>query len=130
MAYFVEGAASQVSNPSERQFPNGVESAVAVAVAVAVEGIQVVAPWFQQNSMGDFGPAIRPPLLYSGAIRPAATAHTGLPTDAATGRYEGVLWYITNGRKSGEAAGAGTGQMCYWSNGVWRKRRDDLGGEV
>lgn len=40
----------------------------------------------------------------------------GLPTTA----IEGQQAYATNGRKSGESAGNGTGVPVYYSNGVWR----------
>jgi hypothetical protein len=33
--------------------------------------------------------------------------------------------YATNGRKSGEGAGAGTGVPVYYSAGKWRVYRDD-----
>jgi len=33
---------------------------------------------------------------------------------------EGMVAYASNGRKSGEGAGAGTGVPVYWSNGLWR----------
>ena len=32
----------------------------------------------------------------------------------------GQMAFATNGRKVGEAAGAGTGVPVYWSNGAWR----------
>lgn len=33
---------------------------------------------------------------------------------------EGYIAYATNGRKTGEGAGAGTGVPVYYSNGKWR----------
>lgn len=38
---------------------------------------------------------------------------------------EGATAYATNGRKSGEGAGAGTGVPVYYSAGKWRVYRDD-----
>lgn len=38
---------------------------------------------------------------------------------------EGTIAYATNGRKSGEGAGAGTGVLVYYSAGKWRVYRDD-----
>jgi len=32
----------------------------------------------------------------------------------------GTVAYASNGRKSGEGAGSGTGVMVYFSNGLWR----------
>jgi len=43
---------------------------------------------------------------------------------AVTG-FEGQVAYATNGRKTGEGAGVGTGIPCYFSNAVWRRYYDD-----
>lgn len=37
----------------------------------------------------------------------------------------GMIVYVTNGRKAGEGAGAGTGVMAYYSNGSWRDFSND-----
>lgn len=37
----------------------------------------------------------------------------------------GSLIYVSNGRKIGEAAGAGTGVVAYGSNSAWRRLSDD-----
>lgn len=42
--------------------------------------------------------------------------YANLPSSAD----EGVTAFVTNGRKVGEAAGAGTGVPVYFSNGAWR----------
>lgn len=41
-------------------------------------------------------------------------------------QYIDLIW-ISNGRKSGEAAGAGTGQLCYYDQSIddYRRVRDD-----
>jgi hypothetical protein len=44
-----------------------------------------------------------------------------LPASAA----EGQLAYAADGRKAGEEAGEGTGIPVYWSDGAWRRYRDD-----
>lgn len=41
-----------------------------------------------------------------------------LPTDPVP--YEGQFAYATNGRKTAEGAGLGTGVPVYYSQGVWR----------
>lgn len=56
-----------------------------------------------------------PPYLVSGL--PSA-ADQPQPTD-------GLVAYATDGRKPGEGAGAGTGVLCYFSNGHWRRTSDD-----
>jgi hypothetical protein len=45
---------------------------------------------------------------------PAYTV-AGLPTGS-----EGMIAFATDGRKTGEGAGSGTGVPCYWSGGSWR----------
>ena len=45
----------------------------------------------------------------------------GLPVAA----FNGALAFATNGRKSGETAGAGTGVLVAYSNGAWRRLSDD-----
>ena len=37
----------------------------------------------------------------------------------AANNIEGEWAYATDGRKPGEAAEAGTGAPCFWSNGQW-----------
>ena len=39
--------------------------------------------------------------------------------------FEGQVAYATNGRKTGEGGGAGTGIPCYWSAATWRRYYDD-----
>lgn len=36
----------------------------------------------------------------------------------------GRVWFATNGRKTGEGAGAGTGVLCYDDNVAWRRVDD------
>jgi hypothetical protein len=50
------------------------------------------------------------------ALYAAKTTVAGLPT---TGVAEGDWAYALNGRKPGQAAGAGTGVPCFWSAGAW-----------
>lgn len=47
-----------------------------------------------------------------------------MPTVNNSGGDE--IW-VSNGRKVGEGAGAGTGVLCYWNptTGTWKKHRDD-----
>ncbi len=45
----------------------------------------------------------------------------GLPAAA----FNGALAFASNGRKAGEAAGAGTGVVAAYSNGAWRRLSDD-----
>jgi len=45
---------------------------------------------------------------------------TALPTG-----YEGRLAFCSNGRKTGEGVGAGTGVPCYFSDSEWRVFFDD-----
>lgn len=46
-----------------------------------------------------------------------------LPTPSATTR--GRLRFVTNGRKNGEGAGAGTGTLAYDDGTAWRRASDD-----
>lgn len=39
--------------------------------------------------------------------------------------FEGQREYATNGRKTGEGGGAGSGVPVYYSNAVWRRYYDD-----
>ena len=39
--------------------------------------------------------------------------------------FNGALAFASNGRKLGEAAGAGTGVVAAFSNGQWRRLSDD-----
>ena len=54
--------------------------------------------------------------LLSVASYPVASLPAGL---------NGALAFATNGRKTGEAAGAGTGAVVAFSNGQWRRLSDD-----
>ncbi|WP_164712442.1 hypothetical protein [Methylobacterium currus] len=49
--------------------------------------------------------------VYTVATLPAGTA--------------GTMLYVSNGRKVGEAAGAGTGVLACYSNGAWRRLSDE-----
>jgi hypothetical protein len=49
-----------------------------------------------------------------------AYAFVSLPTG-----FEGRVALVTDGRKTGEGAGVGTGVPAYWSNGAWRVFFDD-----
>ncbi len=42
-----------------------------------------------------------------------------------SGAFNGALAFASNGRKVGEAAGAGTGVVAAYSNGAWRRLSDD-----
>lgn len=46
-----------------------------------------------------------------------------LPTPSAT--MKGRLRFVTNGRKVGEGAGAGTGTLAYDDGTAWRRVGDD-----
>lgn len=56
-----------------------------------------------------FGPVVSQP--YTVTTLPSGTA--------------GATIYVSNARKVGEAAGAGTGLIAYFSNGSWRRQSDD-----
>lgn len=56
-----------------------------------------------------------------GTFRALASTVAALPLAPP----EGATAYATNGRKSGEGAGAGTGVPVYYSAGKWRVYRDD-----
>ncbi|MFE1601643.1 hypothetical protein [Methylobacterium sp. ID0610] len=67
-----------------------------------------------------------------GAI--AATAGVSVGTTLQLGSYTvatvpagtaGMMIYVSNARKNGEAAGAGTGVAAYYSGGSWRRTSDD-----
>jgi hypothetical protein len=45
--------------------------------------------------------------------------------DLGRGLYEGQRTYATDGRKTGEEKGLGTGVPVYWSQGAWRRYSDD-----
>ncbi len=57
-------------------------------------------------------------------------AFADLPTPAA--EYEGWMYVVTNGRKSGEGAGTGTGVMvvCLDGSDSWRWRRVEASNAV
>ncbi|TNC14934.1 hypothetical protein FF100_04990 [Methylobacterium terricola] len=55
-----------------------------------------------------------------GKIRPAAFTVTTVPSGTA-----GDIIYVSNARKVGEGAGAGTGVIAYYSNNNWRRLSDD-----
>jgi hypothetical protein len=58
-----------------------------------------------------------------GALTSAALekyAFASLPTG-----YEGRTAFVTNGRKTGEGGGAGTGVPAYFSAAAWRRYFDD-----
>ena len=52
-------------------------------------------------------------------LTPCAVA--ALPASA----FNGAMAFATNGRKTAEAAGAGTGVVAAYSNGAWRRLSDD-----
>ncbi|MGF3026518.1 hypothetical protein ACQVP2_27305 [Methylobacterium aquaticum] len=56
----------------------------------------------------------------TGSITPGGYTVASLPAGVA-----GAQIYVSNARKVGEAAGAGTGVMAYYSNGAWRRPSDD-----
>lgn len=53
--------------------------------------------------------------FFGGPIMPGQYTVAGLPSGT-----EGMTAYATNGRKSAEGAGSGTGVPVYFSNGQWR----------
>jgi hypothetical protein len=58
-----------------------------------------------------------------GALSPAGLekyTFANLPTG-----YEGRTAFVTNGRKTGEGAAAGTGIPAYFSTAAWRRYYDD-----
>lgn len=55
----------------------------------------------------------------AGAVEPVAFG--SLPAAGQTGR----LLFVTNGRKTGEGAGAGTGVLAYDDGVAWRRTSDD-----
>ena len=81
------------------------------AQRVAVNG---AARWFWGDN--DSGPTNTPLRLPSVTLGTA----NGLP-----GLTAGQQIYISNGRKVGEGAGAGTGVVAYYSNAAWRRPSDD-----
>ncbi|HSZ51339.1 MAG TPA: hypothetical protein VK801_07195 [Caulobacteraceae bacterium] len=85
-----------------------VEAAYSAARSAAPASAEVVAGAGLQGG-GQIGPNV-PVALYS-----AITSVANLPPAAAEGDWA----YALDGRKAGEAAGAGTGVPCWWSNGAW-----------
>lgn len=61
------------------------------------------------------GLAVDTAIISNYTITPGRFTYAQLPT-----AYNGSTAYCTNGRKVGEAAGAGTGVPVYFSNGAWR----------
>ena len=57
------------------------------------------------------------PVLYTGT---GVATFPSYPIAALPAGYEGQSAFATNGRKIGEAAGAGTGVPVYFSHGIWR----------
>ena len=61
-----------------------------------------------------------------------AYAYADLPTAAGGGLGDNVSYctfvFVSNGRKSGEGVGAGTGIWAYWDNaaGVWKGIRSEI----
>ena len=86
-----------------------VDAAHAAAVAAVPRGTQVVAGGGLQAGGSLVGNVAV--TLYRLNCAVAA-----LPT---SGNSEGDWAYAFDGRKPGEAAGAGTGAPCFWSNGHW-----------
>ena len=56
----------------------------------------------------------------TGALTPIVYAIAALPSGTT-----GAMIFVSNARKIGEAAGAGTGTMAVYSNGAWRRLSDD-----
>lgn len=56
----------------------------------------------------------------SGPVRPGSYTVATLPAGVP-----GALAFASNGRKVGEAAGAGTGILVVYSNSSWRRPSDD-----
>jgi len=58
---------------------------------------------------------------------PAATFANLPSTGLANGTTYVTVWFCSNGRKSGEGAGVGTGVPVYWNNGTsqWLKFSTD-----
>ncbi len=56
----------------------------------------------------------------TGSVRPGAFTVATVPAGTA-----GAVIFVSNGRKSGEASGAGTGVLACFSNGNWRRLSDD-----
>ncbi|WP_288587646.1 DUF2793 domain-containing protein [uncultured Methylobacterium sp.] len=50
---------------------------------------------------------------------------TGYTVSTMPAGAVGMVIYVSNARKVGEAAGSGTGVMAYYSNGNWRRPSDD-----
>ena len=73
---------------------------------------------FQNVGIGLSSPGVR--LDVAGPIRPGSYTVATLPAGAV-----GALIYVSNGRKVGEASGAGTGVIVCYSNGAWRRLSDD-----
>lgn len=55
--------------------------------------------------------------------RVANSTVAALPAPSAT--FKGRLRFVTNGRKVGEGAGAGTGTLVYDDGTAWRRVADD-----
>jgi hypothetical protein len=85
-----------------------VEAAYAASQAAAPGTAEVVAGAGLQGG-GQVGPNVGLSLYL------ARTDVASLPTSAAEGDWA----YALNGRKTGEAAGSGTGVPVWWSNGHW-----------
>jgi len=65
-------------------------------------------------------------MIEDGTVTVVITRSVGTVAEllAVTG-FEGQTAYATNGRKTGEGGGAGTGIPCYYSNATWRRYYDD-----
>jgi hypothetical protein len=85
-----------------------VEAAYSAAKAAAPASAEVVAGAGLQGG-GQVGPNVGLGLYL------AVTSVANLPTSAAEGDWA----YALDGRKTGEAAGSGTGVPCWWSNSAW-----------
>jgi len=60
-----------------------------------------------------------------GIIDPIALPRYTVATLPATNNFEGQLAFATNGRKTAEGPGAGTGVPVYWSAAAWHVYYDD-----
>ncbi|MET3135621.1 hypothetical protein AAKU55_005933 [Oxalobacteraceae bacterium GrIS 1.11] len=66
------------------------------------------------------------PVAVAGALSSNTTLASGsFAVAALPAGANGVRAFAANGRKVGEAAGAGTGVPVYFSNGAWRRYSDD-----
>lgn len=77
---------------------------------------------------GDATVVVTPETADAAEAATGALSQDGLPkyalADLPTG-YEGRRAFVTNGRKTGEGSGYGTGIPAYFSDSDWRRYYDD-----